>query len=306
MRPRRAHAFADWPSSRVFDAVASAVPGFQPVECRLLESGHANTNYQVISGAGRSVLLRIFQRDLAAARREPALHRLVRDLIPVPEVRFEGDGWSVYEWLEGELLDEHPELAMAAAHSIGLTLARIGTVAFEAPGFLDVELNVSAWEEACEAYIDYSLFLADQDLVRERGGEELVERAKRYLESERGLLDPYRGSRVLVHSDYKPRNLLVREGAVSGVLDWEFAHSGAPILDVGILMRHIDPYPPGFGEAFANGFREGGGFLGDRWREAAAYVDLCSLLDFLNRAETHPEMIEWVISRLEMMLGVRG
>jgi aminoglycoside phosphotransferase (APT) family kinase protein len=45
--------------------------------------------------------------------------------------------------------------------------------------------------------------------------------------------------RVLVHSDFNPKNLLVdpESWQVTGLLDWEFAHAGSPYADLGNLTR---------------------------------------------------------------------
>jgi aminoglycoside phosphotransferase (APT) family kinase protein len=38
---------------------------------------------------------------------------------------------------------------------------------------------------------------------------------------------------TLVHADFRPANVLVHQGKTEVVLDWEFAHLGDPIEDVG-------------------------------------------------------------------------
>ena len=69
--------------------------------------------------------------------------------------------------------------------------------------------------------------------------EALVAVARRAQE----LLDAV-GRTCLVHSDLNPKNLLVDPDtlAVTGVLDWEFAHSGHPATDLGNLLR-FDRHP---------------------------------------------------------------
>src|SRR5207302_5971459 len=56
----------------------------------------------------------------------------------------------------------------------------------------------------------------------------------------RHLLDSVQQRRSLVHADYRLWNLLMRnEGGfwtVAGVLDWEFAFSGWPLVDVGGML----------------------------------------------------------------------
>ena len=47
-----------------------------------------------------------------------------------------------------------------------------------------------------------------------------------------------------MHCDLNPKNLLVDPdtSAVTGVLDWEFAHAGHPSTDLGNLLR-FDRHP---------------------------------------------------------------
>ncbi|HET9204638.1 MAG TPA: phosphotransferase family protein [Burkholderiaceae bacterium] len=45
----------------------------------------------------------------------------------------------------------------------------------------------------------------------------------------------------LVHGDYQPGNVLYEQGRLMGVIDWELASIGSPLLDVGWLMMLADP-----------------------------------------------------------------
>jgi aminoglycoside phosphotransferase (APT) family kinase protein len=62
-----------------------------------------------------------------------------------------------------------------------------------------------------------------------------------------------------VHSEFNGKNLLVlgRGGrwSISAVLDWEFAFSGSPLVDVGNMLRFRASYPPSFVSGFIAGFR---------------------------------------------------
>ncbi|WP_436774598.1 phosphotransferase family protein [Yinghuangia sp. YIM S09857] len=50
---------------------------------------------------------------------------------------------------------------------------------------------------------------------------------------------PGSGPNVLVHGDFKPGNLLIRDGRVTAVLDWETAHLGDPLEDVGWVTNPL-------------------------------------------------------------------
>ena len=68
------------------------------------------------------------------------------------------------------------------------------------------------------------------------------------------LLDTVRRA-CLVHSDLNPKNLLVDPDtlALTGVLDWEFAHAGHPCTDLGNLLRF--DRDPAFADGRAGGVR---------------------------------------------------
>jgi aminoglycoside phosphotransferase (APT) family kinase protein len=59
-------------------------------------------------------------------------------------------------------------------------------------------------------------------------------------------------TQVLVHGDFKPGNMLLYEGRIVGLLDWETAHIGDPIEDLGWItnpLRHREHQIPGIWES---------------------------------------------------------
>ena len=46
----------------------------------------------------------------------------------------------------------------------------------------------------------------------------------------------------LVHGDYQPGNMLYEDGRLTGIIDWELASIGSPLLDVGWLMMLADRF----------------------------------------------------------------
>ncbi len=102
--------------------------------------------------------------------------------------------------------------------------------------------------------------------VPDHGGALLFERAQALLDDHDNvspvlqlglnwLRDNARGSprRTLVHGDFRMGNLLVDTAGLSAVLDWELAHLGDPVQDLGYLCANVwrfnSPLPVGgFGE----------------------------------------------------------
>jgi aminoglycoside phosphotransferase (APT) family kinase protein len=79
----------------------------------MVVGGLANTNVKVlIAGPPHRVLLRLYQRDLAQARKEAALHALVRNRVPTARFLYfsqanmvTGGPYAILEWVEDERLE---------------------------------------------------------------------------------------------------------------------------------------------------------------------------------------------------------
>lgn len=71
---------------------------------------------------------------------------------------------------------------------------------------------------------------------------------------------------------------------VAAVLDWEFVHAGAGLLDLSILLRNMVLLPEARAAAFERGvergYRAGGGWLPTDWRWLAEVFDLINLVQF--------------------------
>ncbi len=202
---------------------------------------------------GQRVVVRIYGRALAHGSDrgehpeevDAALLRLVRGLVPVPEVlevRGAVGGMPallVTSYLPGMRADEllpglgADGLARVGA-AVGRLLADLGGMPMVRPGpFVDAELRIGSWgdlgglPEWVDAHAE-RLGLSGSSL---RGLRDVATRAQ-------DLLDTV--DRVcLVHSDVNPKNLLLdREGpTITGLLDWEYAHAGLPYTDLGNVLR---------------------------------------------------------------------
>jgi fructokinase len=117
--------------------------------------------------------------------------------------------------------------------------------------------------------------------LQQRTGTYLARQLHEYIWSWAPRLANLNEDRRLVHSDFGSRNILVKcvndRWMVAAVLDWEFAFSGSPLLDVGHFLRYEKKQLPLREPWFSSGFVEGGGSLCDDWRELARAVDLTGL-----------------------------
>ena len=92
----------------------------------------------------------------------------------------------------------------------------------------------------------------------------------------------------LVHSDLNPKNLLFDPDtlALTGVLDWEFAHAGHPFTDLGNLLRF--DRDPRFEAAVLAAYAERRGTPPERALASARAADLWALVDLAARRTANP------------------
>jgi aminoglycoside phosphotransferase (APT) family kinase protein len=76
------------------------------------------------------------------------------------------------------------------------------------------------------------------------------------------------------------------------VIDWEFAFSGSPMMDLGNLLRPPLGELPGFEDAVAGGYRGAGGVLPDDWRRLTLYNGLADWASFLGRPRINHALID--------------
>ena len=183
----------------------------------------------------------------------------------------------MFSFMEGESLERLPQHSGAAAEA----LARISSIVFQEPGWIDSNGSVSPFPfGGVRGFIDESL---DKAGVRAWIGEESVVRIEQIVKVESGRLEELESDRRLVHGDFNPTNILIDDGVVSGVLDWEYCHSGTPYMDIGNLLRHT---PAEYHGQIKAGLEAGGMAVHSDWIERAQLVDLTSHLEFLTSSRS--------------------
>jgi aminoglycoside phosphotransferase (APT) family kinase protein len=199
---------------------------------------------------GERSVVRIYppgRRADSAPEVDAAVLRLVRGLVPVPDVlevrradaAADQPGLLVMSYLPGQRGDlVLPDLTDAETATLGEHLGDLladlaGMPTQRSGPFVDADLTIG----------DFGLpdglagFVADHAIAL--GWElDLLASLEAVAVNAQTLLDGV-GRTCLVHSDLNPKNLLVDTDTltVTGVLDWEFAHSGSPFTDLGNLLR---------------------------------------------------------------------
>ena len=270
--------------------LAKVFPTRSVKNLQVLSGGLINTNIRVDFEANyEPVVIRLYRNGAEVCRKELALHDLLSRTIRVPRaLHAEPDGiedspsFLINEYVNALTFQELKrtkdlKAIQQASHSVGATLAAIGGFKFEKPGRLEVEENATCLAVGPK-FIEGSdqisrlmdRFLASANCER-RVGPKLMQRLHDYAWSWSSRIPDLEEAPCLVHNDFGNRNILVRQEkgkcVVAAVLDWEFAFSGSPLLDVGHFLRYERGSAPLREPHFSLGFVEHGGQLPDNWRD---------------------------------------
>jgi Ser/Thr protein kinase RdoA (MazF antagonist) len=267
-----------------------------------LGGGYRNANFRL--GAGGETLVLRFYRDPAAARREAALHRLVRDDVPVAEILNTGVvthtsvlPFALLRYVPGVLLETivgggEAEAVGQAGSVVAEVMSAIHGHDLPGSGYLADDLTPlgAPTAEANGIISTVRGRLLDARSRRPLGAEaagQIVD----ILERNRNLLDAVGPETSLVHCDFNPKNIIMRRirgrWTVAAVLDWEFAFAGSPLWDAANMLRFSDGYHPAFVEAFSTTFERSRQLPAD-WRAVGRMMDTVNLAELLGGGPTDP------------------
>jgi aminoglycoside phosphotransferase (APT) family kinase protein len=209
---------------------------------------------------------------------EAAVMDAARPHVPVPGLLLSDP--MVIEFIEGEVLTDamHSGDPRDLGAEVGRTIARIGAVSFGRPGFFaDGSLRVTPERRWSEQLVE----------VAETPSERLDERAHRawvrLCAEHAPALERVDDQARLVHADINPKNILIANGRVAAVLDWEFSYSGCPYGDWANMARFGADYPDGFLDGFTEGFG-----ATDEQRYLGRVLDMFALSDLVTRPPGNP------------------
>lgn len=298
---------ADWeikatthqlPNNLIKQMTQLAYPNKKLISHELIAEGCANLNIKILfEDEKHPFILRIYLRDKNAAFREQKLGTLLKHNVPVPLTYFIGetDGYlfAITEFMPGIslrtlLLGNLPYDMSAIMYDVGCMLSKVSIKQFSHAGFFDKELNVTPLSSSDSYLAFFKNCLAHKNVILALNPKVIID-INVVLNNYSHLL-PDEKENHLVHADFDPANILVNEidgnWKVSGILDWEFAFSGARLWDVANMLRYAHKMPPEFQDAFLKGLIDGGTTLGDNWQITVHLLNLMALLDFLKRSHS--------------------
>ncbi|MFB6114820.1 MAG: phosphotransferase family protein [Candidatus Nanohalobium sp.] len=239
------------------------------------------------------------------------------DALPTPEALFFDSSEEdfdfkhlVSEKVEGEnLFLSWDKIDLSVVKDAGRVIAKMHEeIRFNNHGKLGYrkeseEVYVEETERWVKMFSDILHSLTDN--LEETGFSEYRSEIRELFEENRHVLRE-RPPAVLVHQEFSPRNLIVRDSQIKGVLDWERSISADPEYDLFTAERHFTVKTNLFEgtsqteeeiqEAFREGYREVRG-LEDGWRKRRKIYHLAYIVHVMwvldEEVESHDILEEY-------------
>ena len=222
----------------------------------VMEAGHAGLTFgfRVIERAQSNVLARLVLKlsppgvrragNTDVFRQAPLLRALHAAGLPVPGAPWAGDdeawfgtpfvmmdwlvGTPFFVWQPNARFDRSPQAVAPLWEQCIDALVKLHR--------FDWQLHLPDWE--CPTPLHDEITRWDRILAKAPEPEWLD--AGRRVRDQLLACMPPSPSPALVHGDYQPGNVLYEGGRMTGIIDWELASIGSPLLDVGWLMMLAD------------------------------------------------------------------
>lgn len=278
----------------------------------ILSGGAVNTTYKICWG-DEWYVLRFYVRDENLASIEKQIYQLIWGKVPIPEMLFASSGNEMHPFAifrfckKPHIYDASKMHCHKLSYELGQCLAQIHGFSFKKAGLFGRDLSIDVvFEKGSSPYLEYCLdHLIPSSKAWMRLGDAKAKQVVRFIEEHREYFPVTRNGGCLVHSDFKPVNLLWgKEGGLT-VLDWEFAHSGDGIMDFGILLRHFQDFPLSISH-LEKGYCENGGNLPLDWIQRARITDFINIIQLLNMPAERPKLFQSLIQSLDITVGQWG
>lgn len=271
----------------------------------ILSRGAANSTFKIRWDC-EWYILRFYVRDVSLASIEKQIYQLIKASVPVPELLFiasdeEPYPFAIFRFCHKPHIDEISKMhSSQLSYDLGNALAKIHAFHFPKAGLFGNDLSIKMeFEKDSSPYFEYCLMnLIPGSRVWERLGDVKAKQIVTFMKEHQAFFPIIRKGGCLVHSDFKPANLLWDNSQGITILDWEFAHSGNGILDFGILLRHFRDFPLSIAH-LEKGYRESGANLDSKWIQSARITDFVNMIQLLNDSSERPILFQSLIQSFD-------
>jgi aminoglycoside phosphotransferase (APT) family kinase protein len=264
-----------------------------------ISEGCRTTNYIIqTSESQNKYILKIFISTDQSYKKEIELLTKLKESksIPVSKIYrvrssdiIQNKEYAIYEYIEGMTLGQAIKYGYIVEEKfireVAKTLAMIHKHKFDKVGFLDEHLNVK--ESLPPLKIWYQKFMGER--AKQRLGENIINEINNIVKKSEKILEKLDEKISLVHGDFQGTNILINNGRLSGILDWEFAMAGHPLADIGQFFRYEEYFNTNLLKAFENEYNRNSDYkLEKDWYKISKLRDLINLIQLIDGEENMP------------------
>jgi hygromycin-B 7''-O-kinase len=277
------------------EAARQLLPDLDIAEIVPLDGGEVHANYELRLAGERDLVLKVYRGELSWKRdKEVFLLELVRETtsLPVPDVVDTSEGYLVMTRLPGRPARFSDVDQLAVSSELGALLRELHTITFDSFGYIEtrvtspVPTNLEYMRRRVERKVK-----SGPPALREPLERHFAEREEAFAGCE---------TAVLCHNDAHDANVLVQDGAITGLIDWENAVAADPIFDLAKAWAFSD----GRSDETLEALIEGYGPLRPDWRDAFHLYVVDHLLELwiwfhqLNVRDPLPELEGYLARRI--------
>jgi hypothetical protein len=286
------------------DAVTSA--GYPVAATIPLPEGLGNSNFCVSLQDGRTVRVRHCSSDASGFWGEDIGRKLLPDAKWVlSRLAFIPDhNLAIYPWYEGQTLQQigligDSSEVLAALENCGTALGAMTSVKLPSAGLFGNSGEIEQpWQSVWDGYLEFWNFTLDSSHLHGRIEPALLAALDAGLQRREKDLRRAMEIPVLTHGDFKPSNIVISDGQVRVILDWDFVHSGSWLMSAGQLLRFTGELRKLAVLALERGLAVSLDLPKD-WHHWALWVDVLSLVNLISR----PLASEQQVADIQMLLG---
>lgn len=267
-------------------------------EIKEINEGCRNTNYSIrLKNSTSLFLLRIFNEKDESFNREEALLNLLKEEIPMQRIYYLGNSseingrnYGIYSFVEGislrEFVGNGNKITSEFMGDIAKNLAIVHNHSYDEIGFLDGDLRIKDKLPPLSQW--YNMFLGKR--ARSRLGHNIINEIMKIIHKNKVLLNHLDNCPSLVHGDFQGANLLIYNGRLNCVLDWEFAMAGHRLGDIAQFFRYEEYFNEELVEKFEIVYNNyANKELCSNWYKISKLRDLATLIQMIDTEEELPE-----------------
>lgn len=260
-----------------------------------ISEGCRTTNY-IVETTDKKYILKIFFSTDETYKKEYNLLKMIEKELPVQKVYKISNNsiinereYAIYNYIEGKTLGQALKdgyiLNEDLVKEVARTLANIHSYKFNKIGFLDSSLNVKDQLPPLNKW--YEMFINER--VEQRLGIDVVNTIRTIVKNNSSILIELDEDPRLIHGDFQGTNILICDGHLSGILDWEFTMSGHPLADIGQFFRYEQYFNEKFIKIFKLEYDKHSNYkLMDDWYKISKLRDLVNLIQLISGEEDMP------------------